>query len=265
MAAFQSELCYSHEAIGKNGLNIAAFTHRGRVRPANEDAIAIGADILTGDMNAPVMTAPDGCCLLMVADGLGGHAQGAVASRAVLDYLVAATDRVSDPASCAEAIEDANQHLYALMRQHDSMLGMGTTLVGAALTATALISFNVGDGRCYLHSDSGLIQLSRDDVTDKDKSHSGHRRSHAITQSLGGSSFPIAVEAHINVDAPLQFGEALLLCSDGLTDLVSDDAIRRALTGTSDPALAARRLAALAFRHGGHDNISIVVARRQRS
>lgn len=265
MNAPQSELAHPAQAVRTSGLSIAAFTHRGRVRPSNEDAIAIGADILTGDMNPPFMTTPGDCCLLMVADGMGGHAQGAMASRAVLDYLVAATDRVSDPARCAEAIEDANQHLYSLMQQHEGAHGMGTTLAGAFLSSTALLSFNVGDSRCYLHSNGKLIQLSQDDVTDTGKPRSGRRRSHAITQSLGGSSFPLAVEAHINVDAPLQPGEALLVCSDGLTDLVSNGDISSALTGTIDPALATRRLAALAFRHGGHDNISIVVARRQRS
>jgi serine/threonine protein phosphatase PrpC len=80
------------------GWTIAAFTHRGRVRPDNENAIAIGYRILTGDMDAPVVvTAPNDCCLLMIADGMGGHAHGAMASRAVLDHLVAATDRLSDP------------------------------------------------------------------------------------------------------------------------------------------------------------------------
>jgi serine/threonine protein phosphatase PrpC len=192
-------------------------------------------------------------------------AQGAMASRAVLDYLVAATDRVSDPASCAEVIEDANQHLYALMQQHDTTLGMGTTLVGAVPTATALITFNVGDSRCYLHSNGKLIQLSQDDVVNEATNLSGRRRSHAITQSIGGYSFHKTVETHIDVGAPLQPDEALLPCSDGLTDLVSDGNINRVLAGTTDPALATRRLAALAFRHGGHDNISIVVARRQRS
>jgi len=123
-----------------NGLTIVAFTHRGRVRAANEDAIAIGADILTGDMNSPVITtAPDDCCVLMVADGIGGHAHGAVASRAVLDYLVTNANRISNPSSCAEAVEHANQHLYALLQRHRLALGMGTTLVGAILTPAALL------------------------------------------------------------------------------------------------------------------------------
>src|SRR5258706_4366441 len=177
------------------GWTIAAFTHRGRVRPANEDAIALDTGVLTGDMSSPVvMTTPGDGCLLMVADGMGGHAQGAMASRAVLDHLVAVADRISNTASWAEAIEDANQHLYALMQQYEAALGMGTTLVGAFLTQAALLTFNVGDSRCYLLSSNQLIQLSHDDVADEGSNRSGHRRSHAITQALGGSSFAVAIE-----------------------------------------------------------------------
>lgn len=245
------------------GWTIAAFTHRGRVRPDNEDAIAIGTDVLTGNMDAPLSTAtPSDGCLLMVADGMGGYAHGAMASRAVLDYLVAAADRVSDPASCAEAIEGANQHLYALMQQHEAALGMGTTLVGAFLTPTALLTFNVGDSRCYLFSAARLIQLSHDDAADEGNNSSSHRRSHAITQALGGSSYPIAIEPHINVDAPLGPDETLLLCSDGLTDMVSDDSIALALRVSDDPAQAARNLAGKALAAGARDNVSLVVARR---
>lgn len=262
MGAPQSKLCCSGEAINTNGWSIAAFTHRGRVRPANEDAIAVGTDVLTGDMGSPViMTAPDDCCLLMVADGIGGHAHGAMASRAVLDYLVAATDRVSDPTFCADAVADANQRLYALMQRHRPALGMGTTLVGAFLSPTALLTFNVGDSRCYLFSKRRLIQLSHDDVADADRIRSSHRRPHAITQALGGSSHPLAIEPHINVDAPLERDEVLLLCSDGLTDMVSDDSIALALRASGDPAQAAHNLAGKAFAAGARDNVSLVVAR----
>jgi serine/threonine protein phosphatase PrpC len=152
-----------------------------------------GGDPCSGWRHVPtVMTAPGDGCLLMVADGMGGHAQGAMASRAVLDHLVAAAARISNPGSCAEAIKDANQHLYALMQQHEAALGMGTTLVGAFLTPTALLTFNVGDSRCYLFSTGKLIQLSRDDIADEEKSRSGHRRSHAVTQALAALRFPLA-------------------------------------------------------------------------
>lgn len=243
--------------------SIAAFTHRGRVRPGNEDVVAVDTRILTGDMDTPiVVTAPGDGCLLMVADGMGGHAQGAIASRAVLDHLVAAADQISNPESCAEAIEDANQHLYALMQQHEAALGMGTTLVGAFLTPTALLTFNVGDSRCYLFSAGGLIQLSYDDVAGEERNRSGHRGSHAITQALGGSSFPIAIEPHINVGAPLALEETLLLCSDGLTDMVDNQIIRNILGAAHDPLRSVRALAGKAFAAGARDNISLVVARR---
>ncbi len=79
-------------------LTIAAFTHRGRVRPNNEDAIAIDNRVLTGDMESLiVVTSPNDCCLLMITGGMSGHAHGAMASRAVADYLVAAIGRLSKP------------------------------------------------------------------------------------------------------------------------------------------------------------------------
>jgi PPM family protein phosphatase len=116
-------------------------------------------------MVAPVvMTSLNDCCLLMIADGMGGHAHGAMAGRAILDYLVAAIDRLSNPASCAEAVEEANPHLFELMHEHPEALGMGTALVVAALTANQLVTFNVGDSRCHLFSAGQLVQLSYDDV-----------------------------------------------------------------------------------------------------
>ena len=242
---------------------IAAFTHRGRLRPNNEDAIAIGNRVFTGDMAAPVVIAsPNDCCLLMIADGMGGHAHGAMASRAVLDYLVAAIDRLSNPAFCAEVVEKANRHLFELMHERSEALGMGTTLVGAVLTANQLVTFNVGDSRCYLFSAGQLVQLSHDDVPEGGSNHSGPRRSHALTQALGGSSLPLAIEPHISVDAPLAPGEVLLLCSDGLTDMVGNPVISQTLKAARTPLQSVRKLAAKAFHAGGRDNISLIVARR---
>jgi len=206
----------------------------------NEDAIAVNTRILTGDMDAPaVITAPGNSCLLMVADGMGGHTHGAMASRAVIDYLVAAIDRISNPASCAELIDEANQQLFRLMREHENALGMGTTLVAAFMTADRMVTFNVGDSRCYLFSSGQLVQLSYDDVPDGESNSFGRRRSHALTQALGGSSLPVAIEPHITVDAPLAPGETLLLCSDGLTDMVGNQIIRSTMSTTNDLLQAA--------------------------
>ncbi|BBZ99848.1 PP2C family protein-serine/threonine phosphatase [Bradyrhizobium diazoefficiens] len=241
---------------------IAAFTNRGRVRPNNEDAIAIDNRVLTGDLDAPiVMESPNGCCLL-IADGMGGHAHGAMASQAVLDYLVTADDRLSDPASCAEVVEEANQQLFKLMSEHEEAIGMGTTLVGVALTADRMVTFNVGDSRCYLFSRGQLVQLSSDDVPEGGNDPFGPRRSHALTQAMGGNSFLVPVEPHISVDPPLAHGETLLLCSDGLTDMVLNQAIGDSLRNSRTPLQSARKLVAQAFAAGARDNISLIVACR---
>ena len=241
---------------------IAAFTHRGRVRADNEDAIAVDDRIFTGDMSVPVvMTAPNDCCLLMIADGMGGHAHGAMASRAVLNYLVAAIDRLSNPACCTKVIEEANQQLFDLMQEHEEVVGMGTTLVGAMLATDRLITFNVGDSRSYLFSAGQLVQLSYDDVPEDENNPFGPRRSHALTQALGGSSLPVGIEPHISVDAPLAPGEILVLCSDGLTDMVSGQSISETLRTANGPLQSVRKLAAKAFSAGARDNISIVAAR----
>lgn len=242
---------------------IAAFTHCGRVRPVNEDTIAVHTRILTGSMTEPlIMSASNDCCVLMIADGMGGHAQGAVASRAALDYLVACIDRLSDPASCAEVIEEANQHLFELMYEQEEALGMGTTVAGAILKTDQLVTFNVGDSRCYLFSAGQLIQLSHDDVPEQESYRPGPRRSHVLTQALGGSSLPVAITPHIAIDAPLAPGETLLLCSDGLTDMVANRIISDTLRTTKDPLRSARKLAAESFNAGARDNISLIVACR---
>lgn len=242
--------------------DVVAFTHRGRVRAANEDGVAIEGRILVGDMAAPTTIAiSKDVCALMIADGMGGHAHGALASRAVLDRLVVHSDRLASQPTCASAIWDAHDHLYELMQTDPAAIGMGATLVGAVLTSTQLLIFNVGDSRAYLHSHDHLVQLSHDDVPDTGVSQAGHRTSHAVTQAIGGSAFHVPIEPHINIDPALMPGETLLLCSDGLTDMVADDRIHDVLSHSVDLMTAARSLAAHTFRAGGRDNLSLVLAR----
>jgi PPM family protein phosphatase len=245
--------------------HVSAFTHRGRIRGSNEDTIAIDGQILSGDLPAPLEFHLSGqASILMIADGPGGHNAGALAGRFVIEQLVKLIDCTARAFDCAKAITETNQNLFDLMQQQPSLAGMGSTLVGAVLRQTELVSFNVGDSRLYLQTPLHLIQLSQDDVPEGNIDRRGRRTTRGITQALGGSLGFIAVEPHVTTDPLPAFDETLLLCSDGLTDLVSDDAISRVLAGTDDLSLATRRLAALAFRRGGHDNISIVVARRER-
>jgi len=239
----------------------AAFTHRGRVRAANEDGVAIEDRILTEDMAAPTtLTIANDACVLMIADGMGGHDHGAVASRALLNHLIADVKRLASPATCTDAIRAANDHLYELMRANPRYIGMGATLIGAALTSTQLLIFNAGDSRAYLHSRDHLIQLSQDDVPNIRVDRAGRRLSHAVTQALGGSAFHVPIQPHVSVEPPLLPGETLLLCSDGLTDMVPDQIIRDVLRQATKIEAAARNLAAHAFRNGGADNLSLVLA-----
>jgi PPM family protein phosphatase len=243
--------------------HVAAFTHRGRVRATNEDGIAIEGRLLLGDMVAPTtMTIASDICVLMIADGMGGHAHGAAASRAVLDRLIAGPERLASPATCADAICSANDHLYELMQAEPSKRGMGATLVGAVLTSTQLLVFNVGDSRGYLQSGDHLIQLSQDDGLDARIGRLRPRVSHVVTQAIGGSTFHVSIEPHISVEPPLGPRETLLLCSDGLTDMVPDSIIQEVLRKAADIGVAARSLAAHAFRAGAADNISLVLAKR---
>jgi serine/threonine protein phosphatase PrpC len=240
----------------------AAFTHRGRVRSANEDAVAIDLRILTGDMTEPLtVTLATDVCVLMLADGMGGHVHGALASRTILHQLVADTDRLAEATTCAEAIQDANRYLYDLMRSQPDAGGMGSTLVGTVLSPERLLSFNIGDSRAYLLTRGHLVPLSQDDVPDVTTDRSGRRTSHAITQALGGSRFPLPIAPHVNIDPPLGLQETLLLCSDGLTDMVTDNVVRDILSKAANPAAGVRYLAAQAFQAGGRDNISLIVAR----
>jgi protein phosphatase len=203
--------------------HVAAFTHRGRVRGDNQDGVAIEGRILVGDMPAPTTTT-------------------------IL--------------TCADAIRSANDYLYELMHADPSAVGMGTTLVGAALASTQLLIFNVGDSRGYLHSRDCLIQLSGDDVLDARIDRTGSRVCHAVTQAIGGSTFHVPVEPHISLEPPLLPGETLLLCSDGLTDMIPDSIIQDVLRAVTDIGIAARSLAAHAFRAGAADNISLMLAKR---
>ncbi|WP_024513343.1 protein phosphatase 2C domain-containing protein [Bradyrhizobium sp. ARR65] len=241
---------------------VAAFTHRGRVRSANEGALAVDGYVLTGDMTEPYILAPTkDICVLMIADGMGGHAGGAQASRVALDHLVANAGRLVDQATCAEAIQNANDHLYGMMRSQPEVTGMGSTLVGAILSSSRILAFNVGDSRLYLQTHDHLVQLSQDDVGDRGVDASGRRTSYAITQALGGSEFPVPVDPHVSVDPPLAPGETLLLCSDRLTDMLADNATHDVLSGAADPNSAVRELAARAFRAGAQDDLSLIVAR----
>lgn len=229
---------------------ITAITHRGRVRAENEDTIVVGDWVSVVDMPAPEQTrheliAPLVCA---VADGMGGHNAGEVASRYAARRLAAEPEALIDVRAAAETLKIIDAELYRAMAADEDLLGMGTTVVGLVL-APRLVWFNVGDSRLYRHHGGRLTQMSSDD------SPPG-ARSGLLTQSLGGSLLPTALSPHVG-DEDLRAGSRYLLCSDGLTDMLDagdmEDCMKQA------DADAAVQLFDRAMRAGGMDNISIVI------
>jgi protein phosphatase len=124
-----------------------------------------------------------------------------------------------------------------------------------------IVCFNVGDSRVYLHSETELIQLSHDDVPLGTGPRS-NRPSHQITQSLGGRTVRTPIHPHVSTGPALNFEDTLLICSDGLTDMVSQPLVNSTIARERDLERCARTLLGLALDGGGRDNISIIIARK---
>ncbi len=231
-------------------IEVTAFTHAGRVRESNEDSITV-----TGWVSDVAMSglrrsrhALDEPLVCAIADGLGGHNAGEVASRYAVKRL-AAQSYGEGEADVVAALAAINAELYQTMAADRSLRGMGTTVVGLLLSGECVVWFNVGDSRLYRHRDGVLQQVSVDDVP-------GGRRTGMLTQSLGGSFVFAPVEPHIGTQAPT-VPSRWLLCSDGLTDMLGVDDIARCMD--ADDEEAARSLFERAMVAGGHDNISLVI------
>jgi serine/threonine protein phosphatase PrpC len=241
-------------------LEAVAVTHRGRVRDHNEDTIAVGGFLSNAREGTPLALALDGdrpvACL--VADGLGGHSEGARASMTAARYLADAFTRFGDPASVREAVWRADELVSEEAKYCPSWADMGTTVVAAVFVASQVTCVNVGDSRCYQLSDGFLVELSTDDSPPLPPGSGPDAVQTIITQSLGGGRRG-GVEPHVwsGTIAP---GDRFLLCSDGLTDYVPLDDLELALRDAADePTAAVERLLDLALAAGGHDNVSIVL------
>ena len=233
-------------------LRWGAATDTGRVRTANEDSLLAVATVFA------------------VADGMGGHAAGEVASSVALEALRAALDdRPVTMANVIDAVRAANGAVFSRSLAEPTARGMGTTLTLIA-PATGdderdhLVVANVGDSRGYLFADGELRQLTRDhsyveemlaagQITSEEARTHPHR--HVVTRALGVEP-SVAVDAWLVTPEP---GDRYLLCSDGLVNEVDDEQIARILSETPDPQVAADGLVGAANTAGGRDNISVVV------
>jgi protein phosphatase len=267
-------------------IDAAGATHIGLRRPTNEDAFIFG--------RVGRFLAVDGTSLqpdsldrrieqagwyAIVADGMGGHSAGEVASRAALLAAFEATLRrsqwVNRVASSEvpevlrrmqELIEQVHDSVSRLARAAPDLAGMGTTFTLARVAGSSLIVGHVGDSRVYLVRRGKLRQITKDQTMAQLMADLGeirpqevarHYMSHLLTQSVG-SGGPIEVDAR---HVWLLEGDALLMATDGLTGVVDEPEIERAIERGGAPAEIVERLIRLALEHGGPDNVTAVFAR----
>jgi serine/threonine protein phosphatase PrpC len=231
-------------------IEVNAFTHQGRRRADNEDSITVAGWVSDVALTGPRRSRHqlDEPLLLAVADGMGGHAAGEVASRYAIKRL-AAESFAGGEGDVAATLAAINAELYETMAAAPSFRGMGTTAVGLVLTASRAIWFNLGDSRLYRERSGRLEQLSVDDVP-------AGARSGALTQALGGGSAFVAIAPHVGAQE-LPVPSRWLLCSDGLTDMLGLAEIEQAMAAGDEDAV--RALFTQAMQAGGDDNISIIV------
>jgi len=231
-------------------LRAAAVSDVGRVRAVNQDAVMTDATIFA------------------VADGMGGHAGGEVASTTAISALESATASIGSSDGLLAAIQTANEMVVEVSRADPSLTGMGTTLVVASLIGTSsgdvLLIANVGDSRAYHLHGGQLEQITADHSVAAELLRAGdiseaeaasHPQRHVITRALGIED---AVEVDL-FDVHLSDGDRILLCSDGLSNELEVEEMTHVLSTVSDPDAAAHDLVQRANAHGGADNISVVV------
>ena len=235
-------------------LSSFAATDVGRTRSGNEDSYFCGRTVFA------------------VADGLGGHQGGEVASAAAVEPLAALDgSELASPAEAAEAlagaIAEANSAILARAAGDPGLWGMGTTVTAAALAGDHLQLAHVGDSRAYLLRDGSFDQVTTDHTVVGELVRRGrltpaqaaiHPERSILTRAVG-------LDPRIPVDTPdpidLRPGDQVLLCSDGLTEAVPDPQIAELLTANPDGHAACRALIDTANNAGGPDNITLIIIR----
>jgi serine/threonine protein phosphatase PrpC len=229
----------------------AVESHVGLVRSQNEDAYHPDND-----------GAGEGPVLIAVADGMGGHVAGEIASRVAIE---AATAPIDDESTDAVArVGAANAAVSEAMVQDPSLAGMGTTLTLGVFHPDGRLQLgHVGDSRAYLLHEGSLRQLTQDHTVVAELVASGyiseseartHPRRNLVTQSIGMGNIAIDL-----VEATLEVGDRVLICSDGLNSMVDDPEIEQILAEAEGPSAAAWGLIEAANAAGGQDNTTVAV------
>jgi PPM family protein phosphatase len=267
-------------------VDVAAQSHPGHRRANNEDHFLVTR--LSRTLQTLITSLPSGDVpllteevnyVLIVADGMGGHAAGEIASRMALSALVALALDTPDwilradegyqwtiEDRARERVREVGALIVERGRREAALRGMGTTLTAARSLGRDLVVTHVGDSRAYLFRGGTLYRLTRDHtyaqllvdsgkIAPADVATSGH--AHVLTNAVGGAS------PHVQVDTDhvlLDDGDRLLLCSDGLTDLVDEEAITAILREKTTSQDACTQLVQRALDNGGRDNVTVIVA-----
>ena len=232
------------------------ITDRGAVRHQNQDAYYLDV--------------PDeGLALAVVCDGMGGAKAGNVASTLAVDTFVEAlrsgsVDAQEPDEALAGAAELANRAVFSRAGSDPACQGMGTTMVAALVAGYGAHILNIGDSRCYLVTEEGISRVTRDHSVVEDLVQKGritpeearlHPRKKLITRALGA-------EEHVRADLyrlDLKEGDCLLLCSDGLSNIVTDQEILYEIIHGGEKADCCRRLLDIAMSRGAPDNVTAVL------
>ena len=235
-------------------LKTFSITDIGRKRKQNQDYV-FTSEIPVGPLEN----------LFIVADGMGGHNAGDYASKYAIATIVEEIEMSKDGivAALEKAIRSANSHIRIKSRENEDMIGMGTTVVAATIKDDIMCVANVGDSRLYVINDE-VKQITVDHSLVEEMVRMGgigreqarvHQDKNIITRAIGA-------EDEIKIDffqVELRKGDMILLCSDGLTNMVEDEEIRMILLAQKDIAGKAEALVAAANQNGGKDNITVIL------
>lgn len=235
-------------------LKTFSITDIGRKRKQNQDYV-FTSEIPVGSLEN----------LFIVADGMGGHNAGDYASKYAIATIVEEVEKSKDTvvAALEKAIKSANDHIRMKSRENEELSGMGTTVVAATIKDDVMCVANVGDSRLYVINDE-IKQITVDHSLVEEMVRMGgigreqarvHQDKNIITRAIGA-------EDEIKIDffqVELKKGDFILMCSDGLTNMVEDEEIRMILLAQRDIAGKAEALVAAANQNGGKDNITVIL------
>jgi PPM family protein phosphatase len=238
------------------------ITDCGRVRKVNEDCCRV---IQPSD---PEVLDGKGI-LIVVADGMGGCRAGEVASRIAVETIarVYYTSDRNPQMALAAAFHEANSEIYQFSRIRSELAGMGTTCTALAIQGRVAHSAHVGDSRLYLVRSSSIYQMTEDHSIVKELIKCGALTPDAARHHIDRNVILRALGSRANIEVatwdqplPVRAGDWFVLCSDGLHDTVTDEEIRLA-TESGETTAACESLVATALGRGGHDNITVAMAR----